>query len=43
MPNFSAWFDNLTAEPTFVKRFGHIKGCKKALKPTAGGASAAAA
>lgn len=37
MPNLSAWFEKVTHEPSFVKRFGHVKACKKSLKPGAGG------
>ena len=33
MPNLSSWFDRWAAEPAIVRRFGHIKGCGKALKP----------
>lgn len=42
MPNLSAWFDRFTDEPAVIKRFGRIRGCVKALKPSTGAPVAAA-
>jgi glutathione S-transferase len=33
MPNLTKWFESITSTPAFVKRFGVIKACAKALKP----------
>lgn len=33
MPNMTKWFESIIALPAFVKRFGVIKSCAKALKP----------
>ena len=41
MPNMAKWFETITATPSFVKRFGIIKACAKALKPFDGSAAPA--
>jgi len=40
MPNLAKWFETISSTPAFVKRFGVIKSCAKALKPFDGSASA---
>jgi len=37
MPNLTSWFERFCQEPTIIKRFGHIKSCKKAMKAGAAG------
>jgi translation elongation factor EF-1beta len=33
MPNLTKWFESIISTPAFVKRFGVIKSCAKAMKP----------
>jgi glutathione S-transferase len=40
MPNLAKWFETITSAPAFVKRFGNIKSCAKALKPSEASAPA---
>lgn len=42
MPNLAKWFESITSTPAFVKRFGIIKPCAKALKPFDGSSTPAA-
>jgi len=43
MPNLAKWFESIISAPAYVKRFGVIKACAKALKPFDGSAPAAKA
>ena len=42
MPNLAKWFETITSTPAFVKRFGVIKSCAKAMKPFDASATPAA-
>jgi elongation factor 1-gamma len=41
MPNVSAWFERCMSLPCFVKTFGYVRMCDKAMKPWDGKAAAA--
>lgn len=43
MPNLTKWFESVTSIPAFVKNFGVIKTCAKAMKPFDGSSAPVAA